>query len=153
MQPSRRRTGTVPAESSSRLRQPSLMISNFGPATPAATSTRRDPRRITEAALAGFVWQIRRLDARNPTASQSTWQKPIMTAAEASALLNVSRNTLYNWARLGRVKAYRDGFQWRYLRCEILEIAASVCAAQSGSEVERILPTSSALPRSSTTRA
>lgn len=50
---------------------------------------------------------------------------PTMTASEASAVLNVSLTTVYRWAREGRIRAYRDGAQWRCLHSGVLALAAT----------------------------
>jgi excisionase family DNA binding protein len=80
------------------------MISNCGSAAHTAASSTRD-----QASVAG---------------GKPAWQPATMTAAEASAALNVCSNTLTRWVRQGRISAYRQGWQWRYLRSEIVEMAA-----------------------------
>jgi excisionase family DNA binding protein len=80
------------------------MISNCGSAAHAAASSTRDQTGVT--------------------GGKPVWQPATMTAAEASAALNVCSNTLTRWVRQGRISAYRQGWQWRYLRSEIAEMAA-----------------------------
>jgi excisionase family DNA binding protein len=91
-------------------RHPS-MISNCGSAAHTATSSTRD-----DTTVAG---------------GKPTWQPATMTAAEASAALNVCSNTLTRWVRQGRISAYRQGWQWRYLRSEIVGLAAQTADSES----------------------
>jgi excisionase family DNA binding protein len=51
---------------------------------------------------------------------------PTMTATEASEVLKVSRTTVQQWARRGRIYRYRKHGQWRYLRSQVIELAARI---------------------------
>jgi excisionase family DNA binding protein len=92
------------------------------------------------------------MDMSNHMTGEPMRHTPTMTSAEASAVLNVSRNTLYSWARRGHIRAYRDKGQWRYLRSDIHELAARVDAhppSRRTKAVERMSSASDDMPANS----
>ena len=50
---------------------------------------------------------------------QSAFLPDILTLPEVAALLRVSHQTIYNMIRDGRIKGYKVGREWRFLKKEI----------------------------------
>lgn len=48
-----------------------------------------------------------------------------LTVSEVSALLRVSCHTVYQWAQSGKIKGYKFGDKWRFLKSELLESAST----------------------------
>jgi excisionase family DNA binding protein len=140
-----RRTGGFPFVSSKTVRSPTpaakpVHETSGGPTPDARSSADALTEAVassspwTQLAASDAGWTVvspdrdtcgladRQVDITNHMGGETT-RRPTMTAAEASAVLNVSRNTVYSWARQGRIRAYREGWQWRYLRSEIVALA------------------------------